>query len=113
MVLRIFFLGCLGSLILEIVRVYELYGKLEVGIFKQTVGWWGYWLLCFGIIAVGGVAAWLADPTGAHGARFAIVSGLAGRSIVRGFAAAGAARPTNLGGEEGLTTSQRIRSSLL
>ncbi len=94
-----FAVGGLGAASLEVVRLYESYGKLSEKKFKKQFSSKVYWILTILLVAVSGIVAWVffESRVSSVSAWELFSTGVASRSIIRGILAGKMANHRTLG----------------
>lgn len=81
--LNYFLVGALGALAFELLRMYELYGKLNTRKFRALFGSFLYWVTFAGMVAASGFVAWAIYVDGGEPTHWQLIlSGIGARSLV-------------------------------
>lgn len=85
-------LGATGALAMEIMRAWELRGKLAEERFKRIAASPVFWAVFVGMVLVSGLVTWAVFPDGASAAPLQLMlTGIGARGLLHGGAASSAA----------------------
>ena len=83
MFIEYFLIGCSGALCLEILKVYELMGKLEKAKFLELLTWRIYWIVASAMILASGFLAWAINSGNDSATTLQLImSGIGARTLV-------------------------------
>lgn len=100
--LEYFVLGFVGAAAAELLKVYELRGKLSSAKYRAALQSPLFWLVVCGMLSASGFIAWAVNATTQLAPWQVVLSGIGARSLIRAPIQAGSAnRRTKLGSSAG------------
>lgn len=91
-------LGAFGALAVEVLKAYELRGKLHLKKYRAMLRMPLFWLTTIGFIAVSGVLSWAINDATSSAPMHLIITGAGAAAIIRKATEAGAANTKITGG---------------
>lgn len=109
-----FALGFAGASAAELLKVYELRGKLATAKYRATLRSPLFWLVLLGMLASSGFIAWAVNATTQLAPWQVVLSGIGARSLIRApIQAQTANRRTHLGGTSASEARFHVRDMFL
>ena len=100
-ILQYFIIGAAGALCVQLITLYDQFGKLEAAKFYQMVRARLFWAVTLGMIFASGIVAWAVHADSNTARVFDVfVAGIAARSIVGGVLAGTTSNSKTVAGVE-------------